>query len=133
METFDFTLVVEGAANGADDAMLFEQDGVTFVAFVECSATAVSQTADGDEAPETVLVIEARLGMGDEVSECFSADEQALDAFGEVNVSFSAYPNLRELVPRLTSRSGLPSLTLGVVRSPLDVTKEKGGASPPPD
>lgn len=47
-------------------------------------------------------------------------DDEDLDAFGEVSVSFSAFPYVRELVQSLTTRASLPPLVLGTLRSPVD-------------
>ena len=46
-----------------------------------------------------------------------------LEAFGEVSVSFSAFPYARELVQTLTTRASLPPLVLGTLRAPIDPPK----------
>jgi preprotein translocase subunit SecB len=51
-------------------------------------------------------------------------DDEDLDAFGEVSVSFSAFPYVRELVQSLTTRASLPALVLGTLRSPIDPPAE---------
>lgn len=47
-------------------------------------------------------------------------DHDDLVAFGEVSVSFSAFPYARELVQNLTTRASLPPLVLGTLRAPID-------------
>ena len=47
-----------------------------------------------------------------------------LDAFGEVSVTFSAFPYARELVQSLTARASLPPLVLGTLRAPIDPPRE---------
>lgn len=56
-------------------------------------------------------------------------DEEDLDAFGEVSVSFSAFPYVRELVQSLTTRASLPPLVLGTLRSPVDPPLASEGTS----
>lgn len=51
------------------------------------------------------------------------SDEQ-LAAFGEVSVTFSAFPYARELVQSLTNRAALPSLVLGTLRAPIDPPRD---------
>lgn len=48
------------------------------------------------------------------------ASDEEFGAYGNVCALFSAYPYIRELAQSLTTRSGLPPLTLDVLTSPLD-------------
>jgi preprotein translocase subunit SecB len=56
-------------------------------------------------------------------------DDEDLAAFGDVSVTFSAFPYARELVQNLTARASLPPLTLGTLRAPLDLPDSGGGTS----
>lgn len=49
-----------------------------------------------------------------------SLDDEDLEAFGDISVTFSAFPYARELVQSLTTRASLPPLLLGPLRAPID-------------
>jgi preprotein translocase subunit SecB len=80
---------------------------------------ALTATA-GEDAGE-VLRIEAVFGLAYELKTDQEVSAEDLLAFGDVSVTFAAHPYFREFVQSLTTRFGLPPLTLDVVRSPLDI------------
>lgn len=47
-------------------------------------------------------------------------EDDDLTAFGDISVTFSAFPYARELVQSLTTRASLPPLVLGTLRAPID-------------
>lgn len=49
--------------------------------------------------------------------------DDELDAFAKTTVQFALYPYARELVQSLTARLGIPPLTLGTMRLPLDASE----------
>jgi preprotein translocase subunit SecB len=56
--------------------------------------------------------------------------EGELDAFGNVSVVQMVFPYLRELTASVSSRSGLPPLTLPAFRVPIGATQSEPVAAP---
>ena len=93
----DYTLAVEEAPNGDDET----NELVTEISF-QFAALYVLDMADGAEPP--------------------SADE--VTAFGQSTGAFAIYPYARAYAQDVTSRLGLPALTLGVYRVPIGSPEE---------
>jgi preprotein translocase subunit SecB len=72
------------------------------------------------EGGETLFHADAVFLLGYVVPADMETPQEAIDAFGVVSAAFSAYPFGRELIQSLTARAGLPTLTLDVMRSPID-------------
>jgi hypothetical protein len=79
-------------------------------------------SGDEDDALFTGIA-EFELSYG--CAEDFTFDDEEAEAFGEASVLLSAYPFVRELVQSLTTRAGLPPLTLSTIRRPLTVEDGK--------
>lgn len=100
----------------------------------------VSWETSFERLPESQVEFRYRVAVTDTQSESFyvradyaltyaldpSVDlsDDHLDAFGEVSVTFSAFPYARELVHSLTSRASLPPLVLGTLRAPIDPPRD---------
>lgn len=72
---------------------------------------------DTDESKEKPpVMVSATFGLLYAIEDVGSVSEEELNAFGEVNGIFNAWPYWRELLQSTLSRMGLPSITLPIYR-----------------
>lgn len=74
--------------------------------------------------------VRAEFALAYALSAASTFSEEHLEAFGDVSVTFSAFPYARELVQSLTARASLRPLVLGALRAPIDPPRESESTTP---
>lgn len=98
--------------------------GVRPVSEESADASGDPAEAPSEGRPDDVLYsLNATYGANYSLSEPAGLETEHFEAFGQVSAVFTTYPYARELIQTLTARAGLPPLTLGLVRSPLELLR----------
>lgn len=114
--TFDLGSVPETAEKNevrADINIAFDRQPGALVYELRCEV--VAQPSIGEPLFTADVVLSATYTLPEGVQ----IENEAVEAFGSVSVTFMLFPYLRELLQSLTTRAGLPALLLNVMRSPL--------------
>jgi hypothetical protein len=78
--------------------------------------------------PDPAVTLRAVFELTYRLPEGFTASDETLGRFAEINATFNAWPYWREFVQTTMARMNLPPFTLPVfrLRPPADSTKERG-------